>query len=254
MHETIEQALVAPRYLAGGGDPAWATVPLHRACGWSFGNDPLMPRVILTSPDQQADLRLDPAPDDQWWRLHHAATADRPAWWASFGARTPVELIAAVLDALTAPAAPPTAATDPLEPLRQAGWRWSPNSRISPDGIAEVEHFTDHGSNTWFITAAVGEGPEHHLWQARINGNAPGHLVTAFTRALASPTPLVRDPFRLPPHTRQHAHIRTEQLPVKTVAFALERRIADLTARHASATTQSPAAGAPRLPKPGRTR
>src|SRR5690606_22322391 len=41
---------VAPRHLAGGGDPAWITVPLHRACGWSYGHDPLMPRVLLSSP------------------------------------------------------------------------------------------------------------------------------------------------------------------------------------------------------------
>ena len=33
MANDIEVALVAPRYLAGPGDPAWITVPLHRACG-----------------------------------------------------------------------------------------------------------------------------------------------------------------------------------------------------------------------------
>ncbi|MDF9811831.1 DUF317 domain-containing protein [Streptomyces sp. SPB162] len=49
-----------------------------------------MPRVLLSSPDQKALLRLEPAPDDQWWTLHHAAEAaepNRPAWYASFGAR-----------------------------------------------------------------------------------------------------------------------------------------------------------------------
>ncbi|GAU70762.1 hypothetical protein SSP35_22_00660 [Streptomyces sp. NBRC 110611] len=213
-----------------------------------------MPRVILTSPDQQAHLRLEPTPDDQWWRLHHAATPGSPAWWASFGARTPVELIAAVTDALTAPATPPTAATSPLEPLRHAGWSWSPNTRVSPDRIAEVEHFTDHGSNSWFITAALNKDPENQLWQAHFDGNTPDHLVTAFTRALADPAPLVRDPFRLPPRTRQRLHVRTEQLPADTVAFALERRVADLAARHPRTSTQSPAAGPPRLPKRRRTR
>ncbi|MEV8409356.1 hypothetical protein AB0R12_27270 [Streptomyces niveus] len=63
---TVEQALVAPRYLAGRGDPGWVTVPLHRAAGWSYGHDPLMPRVILTSPDQLTQLRIDPDPDDPW--------------------------------------------------------------------------------------------------------------------------------------------------------------------------------------------
>lgn len=50
--ETVEVDFIAPRHLAGGGDPAWITVPLHRGCGWSYGDDPLMPRVLLSSPDQ----------------------------------------------------------------------------------------------------------------------------------------------------------------------------------------------------------
>lgn len=96
----VEVDFVAPRHLAGGGDPAWITVPLHHACGWSYGQDPLMPRVVLTSPDQKARLRLDPDPDPdgQWWTLHHAPAPGSPAWYASFGARTPVEVIGAFLD------------------------------------------------------------------------------------------------------------------------------------------------------------
>jgi hypothetical protein len=42
-----------------------------------------MPRVLLSSPDQKALLRLEPDPDDQWWTLHHVAEPDRPAWYAS---------------------------------------------------------------------------------------------------------------------------------------------------------------------------
>ncbi|PZG72867.1 hypothetical protein C1I97_37905, partial [Streptomyces sp. NTH33] len=75
--ETVEVEYTTPRHLAGGGDPAWITVPLHRACGWSHGDDPLMPRVILTSPDQKAQLRLAPAPAGQWWTLHHAPDRGR---------------------------------------------------------------------------------------------------------------------------------------------------------------------------------
>ncbi|WP_345961601.1 hypothetical protein ABDE16_03415 [Streptomyces sp. BRB040] len=60
----VDIAYIAPRHLAGGGDPAWITVPLHRACGWSYGHDPLMPRVLLSSPDQKALLRLEPDPTD----------------------------------------------------------------------------------------------------------------------------------------------------------------------------------------------
>ncbi|MFD9817502.1 DUF317 domain-containing protein [Streptomyces violascens] len=213
-----------------------------------------MPRVILSSPDQKALLRLEPDPEGQWWRLRHAPTADHPGWWASFGARTPVELIAAVLDTLTDPNASHAPATAPLEPLRQAGWNWLPNTRVAPDGFAEVEHFTDHGSNSWFITAALGEDREDQLWQARFDGNTPSHLITAFAEALSDPAPLARDPLRLPPGVRQHSRVSAEQRPLDTVAFALERRITDLAARHTSATTRSPAPRPPHLPKPRRTR
>ncbi|WP_338678400.1 hypothetical protein V1460_20785 [Streptomyces sp. SCSIO 30461] len=50
--ETFKVDFITPR--AGSGDPAWITIPLHRACGWSHDNDPLMPRVLLSSPDQKA--------------------------------------------------------------------------------------------------------------------------------------------------------------------------------------------------------
>ncbi|MDT9685029.1 DUF317 domain-containing protein [Streptomyces sp. TRM76323] len=116
---------VSPRHFAGPGDPQWVTVPLHRACGWSYGHDPLAPRVLLSGPGQKALLRLqpEPEPDRQWWTLRHAAAPDRPAWYASFGARTPVEIIAAVTDTLTDPADPadPAADTDPYGPLLEAG-------------------------------------------------------------------------------------------------------------------------------------
>ncbi|MFC5634510.1 DUF317 domain-containing protein [Streptomyces bullii] len=51
----------------------------------------MIPRVLLSSPDQETLLRLEPDPDGQWWTLNHAAEPDRPAWYASFGARTPVD-------------------------------------------------------------------------------------------------------------------------------------------------------------------
>ncbi|WP_371551341.1 DUF317 domain-containing protein [Streptomyces sp. NBC_00554] len=98
-------------------------MPLHRAAGWSYGHDPLMPRVLLTSPDQLTQLRLDPDPDDPgWWTIRHARTADHPGWTATFEARTPVEIIAAFTDAMADPSGPPTAALDPCAPLRDAGW------------------------------------------------------------------------------------------------------------------------------------
>ncbi|MGC4971702.1 DUF317 domain-containing protein [Streptomyces sp. DT199] len=76
-----------------------------------------MPRVLLSSPDQKALLRLEPDPDDQWWTLHHVAEPDRPAWYASFGARTAVKLIAVFTAALTDPAPAADAPCDPYGAL-----------------------------------------------------------------------------------------------------------------------------------------
>ncbi|MFC9228424.1 hypothetical protein ACFTZI_05545 [Streptomyces decoyicus] len=60
MPDRVDVDLITPRYLAGAGDPTWITAPLHRACGWSVEQDSLIPRVVLTSPDKTALLRLEP--------------------------------------------------------------------------------------------------------------------------------------------------------------------------------------------------
>ncbi|MGW4441924.1 DUF317 domain-containing protein [Streptomyces sp. NPDC004682] len=232
--ETVEVDFITPRHLAGGGDPAWVTVPLHRACGWSYGHDPLMPRVLLSSPDQQALLRLEPDPDGQWWTLAHVRQPDRPAWYASFGARTPVELIAAVTDTLTHPAPPANAACDPYEPLRQIGWSstFRADRLVAPDGTAYVERpgdTTEPGS--WFVTTAL--GPDRPVWQARFSEHTAPHLVAAFTTALADPHPVARlgSPRGLP--TLNPGLVTRRSIPVRAalVAAALEKRVHALAAR-----------------------
>ncbi|MFD4829151.1 DUF317 domain-containing protein [Streptomyces uncialis] len=55
---------------------------------------------MLSSPDQQTLMRLEPDPDGQWWTPQHTRTSAGPGWSASFGAWTPVEDISAVTDAL----------------------------------------------------------------------------------------------------------------------------------------------------------
>ncbi|WP_435059143.1 DUF317 domain-containing protein [Streptomyces sp. bgisy060] len=232
--QLVEQALVRPRYLAGPGDPAWVTAALHRAAGWSYGHDPLVPRVQLTSPDQLAVLHLEPDPDQPWWVVRHHRTNANPAWSVSFGARTPVEIIAAFTDALTAPA-PAETASSPYEPLLAAGWQQGRDhdGLTSPDGIADVEHFSEAGSNSWFIDVAIGGDPEGQVWKAHLSGATPPHLITAVTGALAVPAPIARDPHRLP-HLGHHLHTTTAQVPAPDVAFALERRIDALTARRPS--------------------
>ncbi|MFI7102733.1 DUF317 domain-containing protein [Streptomyces sp. NPDC050161] len=254
-NDSIQQVLVTPRHLAGGGDPAWVTVPLHRACGWSHGHDPLMPRVILSSPDQKAVLRLDPTPDGPWWVLQHAPVGGQRAWSASFGARTPVEIIAAVTDALTDPAPATAPAPDPYEPLRQAGWGEGRDDGglASPDGIAHVEHFVHGATDCWFVKAAISEDPEGQIWRAYFSGETPPHLVAAFTRALSDQTPLSRDPhpLRVSAYGRRNIQLSYRQLPPDEVAFALERRVKALADR---SSRPAPAPRSPNVPPPRRTR
>ncbi|MEU8935991.1 DUF317 domain-containing protein [Streptomyces sp. NPDC048409] len=231
---TVEVDFITPRHLAGGGDPAWITVPLHRACGWSHGDDPLMPRVLLSSPDQKALLRLEPGPDDQWWALHHAAEPHRPAWHASFGARTPVELIAAVTDTLTDPAPAADVPCDPYEALRQAGWtRYFDDGLVSPDSTAYVERpGTPADPEAWFFTVTLGTRRKK-VWQARLGAHTPPHLVAAFTAALADPKPLLRTGSgrSLPSLDPNIVTRKTTDVLAVLLAGALEDRVQSLAAR-----------------------
>ncbi|MCZ0990333.1 DUF317 domain-containing protein [Streptomyces diastatochromogenes] len=252
--ETVDVDYISPRHLAGGGDSAWITVPLHRACGWSHGHDPLMPRVILSSPDQKALLRLEPDPDGQWWTLHHAPGPDRPAWHASFGARTPVEIIAAFTDALTDPTTDPSDTRDPLEPLRSAGWSptYAHNRLASPDGTVRVDLHEETG--TWWVTTFLSDS-RPPVWQARFGEHTPTHLIAAFTTALTEPHPVARTGtvLSLPTHSPDLVTHTRQEVPAAQVAFVLEDRIRALAARHATPRTPL---GVPQRPPsgPGRTR
>lgn len=246
MSNSVEQAFISPRYLAGPGNPAWVTVPLHEAAGWSHGHDPLMPQVILSSPDQKTLLRLEPTPDEPWWRLTHSGGSGGPSWYASFGARTPVELIAAVTDTLTAPGFNARAASDPNEPLLQAGWgRAKEGGLASPDGIVRVERFNYSGSGHWFIESALSQNPEHQVWQARFGGSAPARLVAAFTRALSDPEPLRRSPDQRPALGRSRIKLRWQEWPVEQVGYALRERVNFLASRHAGTPPPPPPARPP---------
>lgn len=253
--ETVEVDFIAPRHLAGGGDPTWITVPLHRACGWSHGNDPLMPRVLLASADQKALLRLEPDPDGQWWTLSHAAEPDKPAWYASFGARTPVELIAAVTDTLTDPASTASTPSDPYEPLRQTGWSpYGDDGLVSPDKAAYVERLgTQDDPGAWFVTVTL--GLHQKVWQARFGEHTPARLVTAFTDALADPAPVARTDsvHSLPTHDPNVVTRRTTDVLAVLVAGALEERVHTLAARRTLPPTK-PMPSAPPPVKNGRSR
>lgn len=250
MSDMVDQALISPRYLAGPGDPAWVTVPLHEAAGWSHGHEPLLPRVILSSPDQKTLLRLEPAPGDQWWRISHNGGHPSNSWYASFGGRTPVELIAAVTDTLTDPTHNERALADPLQPLRRQGWETSPSGEFrSPDGIVKGERITFSGSNSWFITAAFDE--DDALWQARFDGRTPAGIVVAFTQAIAAREPLWRTHEQTLGLSRQGLNLRWQQATAASVASALPDRVERLAARRTGAPPPPPQ---PPRPAPRRTR
>ncbi|MFJ4703696.1 DUF317 domain-containing protein [Streptomyces anulatus] len=233
--EAVEVAFISPRHLAGGGDPAWITRPLHLACGWRYDDDPLLPRVILSSPDQKAVLRLEPDVKGQWWTLHHAPDRDRPAWYASFGASTPVELIAGFMDALTDPAPSESAPSDPYESLRQL--TWSPThgaapGLAAPDGNLFVQRLGEESNpGAWFVTASL--GPSRPVWQAHFDKHTPAHLITAFTTALADPQPVWRTngPLGLATLDPKIINRRVIDVPAVHVAAALTDRVESLSAR-----------------------
>ena len=241
--ETVEVDFITPRHLAGGGDPAWITVPLHHACGWSHGHDPLMPRVLLSIPDQKAPLRLEPNLDGQWWTLQHAPAPDRPAWFASFGARTPVEIIAALTDALTDPTADRADSWDPQEPLLNVGWSpaYSHNRLASPDGTVRVE--ADKTTGAWWVDTALLDFRALQ-WQAHFSEHTPPHLITAFTATLADPRPVLRTagPSSLPTRDPDLIALSLREVPATQVAAALEERIRSLAARRSGppASTSPP--------------
>ncbi|WP_413115458.1 DUF317 domain-containing protein [Streptomyces sp. CY1] len=166
--------------------------------------------------------------------------AGQARWYASFGARTPVELIAATTDALTDPAPPAGAPSDPLEPLRQSGW--SPaaagNGLVSPDGTAYLQRLGSADEpGAWFVTATL--APDRPVWQARFGAHSPARLVAAFTTALADPTPVPRiDSGRsLPTRDPNIVTHRTTDVPAVYVARALQERVRSLAARHTTPPT-----------------
>ncbi|MDX3523260.1 DUF317 domain-containing protein [Streptomyces scabiei] len=244
--DAVDEVLVSPPCLAGGGDPRWITVALHQASGWRYDHTPLSPVAHLVRPDQQAELSLYPDPDEPWWTILHAPTTEHPAWYARFGARIPVEILAAFTDALTDPG-PSTEPSDPFEILYATGWvEHSDVSASSPDGPVRVER-VGQGRGSWFITTSLPGNPDAVLWHAHLDANTPLHLVAAFTRALTDATPLYRDLLALPRPVRPHIHTNPVSSDLTDVALdPLEQRVQNLAARRRRPAPAPP----PRPPEP----
>ncbi|MEW1699029.1 DUF317 domain-containing protein [Streptomyces sp. NPDC093249] len=228
MSTKVRQALVSPGYLAGPGDPGWVTAALHTSAGWSHGQDPLVPRVILTSPDQKSLLRLEPVIGEPWWRLSHRNGRTGSAWEASFDGATPVELIAAVTDALSHPDYDERETADSHTVLVRAGWYVSGDDFRSPDRCVRGARHLFPGSTDWRVTASLYE--DLPVWNARFSSSTPRVLVAAFLQALADPAPVLRryeQPVNL---VRSQVTLRWLEQPPEDVARRLPERIERLAA------------------------
>ncbi|MCQ9185643.1 DUF317 domain-containing protein [Streptomyces sp. IBSBF 2953] len=252
-HDAADEVLVSPPCLAGGGDPRWITAALHQAGGWRYEHTPLSPYVHLVRRDQQAELSLYPDPDEPWWTILHAPTDEHPAWYARFGARTPVEILAAFTDTLTAPTAT-TEADPPFEILYSAGWlEHADLAASSPDGLLRVER-ADHGPwpGSWWITTTLPGDPDTVIWRAHLGGDTPLPLVAALARALTNATPLRRDPAALPLFVRPHLQTAPTPPPPDAGLDPLEQRVQDLAARRTRPAPPMPPH--PPEPRPRHTR
>ncbi|MGY4968325.1 DUF317 domain-containing protein [Streptomyces nigrescens] len=257
---------VTPRHLAGGGDPRYVTVPLRHGLCWKPTADPLVPHVQLTSPDGTSELTLAPSADgDRWWRLiTRPPTGDALPWQVEFDAHTPVEFIAAYVDALTR-IRPPTD-NGPFAVLETAGWfpdGASPRAVTSRDGLCEVEYTADDIDATWWMHTTVPLPDEHHLWSAYFSSHTPPHLISAFAAALAGPTPLPRAKTAVPygcrplvAATSTSTWLSDAQLDKRiTARTTAVRNAARRASRAAAAQARASHALAPRqVPTPRRSR
>ncbi|MFC9485998.1 DUF317 domain-containing protein [Streptomyces hydrogenans] len=250
--ELVDQALVSPVYLAGPGDSAWVTVPLTTVSGWTALNAPLVPHVVLTGPVSKSELRLEPVLEGPWWHVSHRDGRTGTNWSAAFDGSTPVELIAAVTDALTHPGYPLRQPVDPYEPLRQAGWTVAGGrgTFLSPDGHVRGSRNTLAGSRSWRITAGLDE--DDPLWHAFLSAGTPPFVVAAFFQALASRDPVRRSAEQMKGFPRRGITLEWERRLAEHVGRALPERVEQLAARRAATSPPPSPAGGPGLAAAGR--
>ncbi|MGW2404050.1 DUF317 domain-containing protein [Streptomyces sp. NPDC001739] len=217
----------SPRHLAGGGDPRHITAPLI-AMGWTATSVAGAPDVRLTSPDRHLKLALTPDPDKPWWTIHTPSfgmSAGPPTWHATFGARTPVEVLAGFTNGLTA--RPPATAPDPWMPLVAAGWTVANDGNVtatSPDGTATMYEYMVGAYKHWRIVIEHQHvGSTHMVWEANLSGYTPPHLVAGFAAALADSSPVLRSPDAIPLFSRGRVHTTAAKAPGQAEARLRDR-------------------------------
>ncbi|WP_329074951.1 DUF317 domain-containing protein [Streptomyces niveus] len=199
--------LVAPRHLAGGGDLRHVSEYL-RASGWRDRSKTGGP-LVFDSPDRTVRVGYDPFVQPGGWTISGKRTPSQDAWYATFGPRVPVEIVAGFTDALTESHA--AHAPNVWQPLHWQGWSGERVPHVgmsSPDGTAFLQfHQSGPGQAMWWARAATEYGT---AWHATFTPTTPMHLITAFTTALAHPDPVMRPRGHVPPSR----HIRTRSMSV----------------------------------------
>ncbi|KND28599.1 DUF317 domain-containing protein [Streptomyces stelliscabiei] len=230
--------LIEPRHLAGGGNLGHVTEFL-RASGWkdasrSGGS------VVFDSPDRTVRIGYDPHTQPGGWTISGHATGTAPAWHATLGRRTPVEVVAGVTDALTQPRA--AHAPNAWALLEQQGWtseRGEDQSyeAVHPDNNSWLRYCQDErGQAVWWAGARTEHG---QVWDAVFTPTTPLHLIEAFATALADPQPVMRPRGHVPPTSR----VRTTSvsvLPSQLTAWQQARVAAARAATWARFATTHP--------------
>ena len=197
---------VAPRHLAGGGDPRHVTEYLL-ASGWSNHSVPGYPHVLLESPDRRLHLTLEPEEDEfmSSWRVY---PAQGHAWSAQFGIHTPVEIIAGFTDAVNSTGPRPEEA-ELWRLAASRGWTMRLAGReraaLSPDETACLSRessLAETPIHRWAVQVSVPLSEKRHrwIWNASIDEAAPPAALTGFIDALTDPAPLLRSEGQEPRH------------------------------------------------------
>ncbi|MEU0004592.1 DUF317 domain-containing protein [Streptomyces sp. NPDC006314] len=153
--------------------------------------------------DHEAGHRTDTA----WTITEYKGPVGERFWHATLTASTPVPLIQTLLQHLDAPL--PTDATEPHDPLRDAGWNpashparttWrAPNQTIA---FEHIPHATD---DRWALYG--GEDLDQAAWAVRLSAGVADELLAQLASAAAASSPLPRHPhrvrFRHPPSGSQ---------------------------------------------------
>nr|WP_202488721.1 DUF317 domain-containing protein [Streptomyces sp. SID5473] len=248
--------MIEPRYLAGTGDIRHATEFL-RASGWTDRSKTGGP-IVFHNPAKTVRVVFDPATPPGGWTIEGKPSGHQAAWKATFGLRTPVEIVAGVTDALTQPAA--AHAPNPWAPLDAQGWQAQPGrhvTAVSPDKDVWLQfHQSAPGEAHWWASARTEHGT---TWQAVFTPTTPMHLIESFSTALADPKPVLRRRGTFPPSSR----IRTTSVSVTPAQLGtwqqarLNAARAAAWARNAWTTARPrhrPVTTAPRIPDGHATR